>query len=139
MKNIFFCMSFLLLSYFTAYSQQRDSVDYVNHFGVIFPVQNKSTLSNPEFKKLIKDNKLALSSLRKARLVRAAEISADILALIPLLIGASVENDNVFLIGLGGYAAITTLSTLISRPHYNRHIENAIKLYNMGPAPQRSN
>jgi hypothetical protein len=139
MKNIFFCMTFLLLSCCTAFSQQKDSIDFVKHFGVIFPVQNKSTLSNPEFKKLIKGNKLALASLRKARLVRTAELSADILAVIPLVIGLGSENDVIVLGGIGGYAAITTLSTLISRPHYNRHLENAIKLYNMGPAPQRSN
>jgi len=139
MKNIIFCLSFLLLGSLNAISQQRDSIDFVNHFEVIFPVKNKSTLSNPEFKKLIKDNKLALASLRKARLVRTAEITADVLAVIPLVIGLGSENDVIFLGGIGSYAAITTLSTLISRPHYNRHIENAIKLYNMGPAPQRIN
>lgn len=139
MKNTIFCLSFLLLSSLNAISQQRDSIDFVNHFGVIFPVQNKSTLSNPEFKKLIKGNKLAQTSLRKARLVRTAEISADIIAVIPLVIGLGSENDVIFLGGIGTYAALTTLSTVISRQYYNRHIENAIKLYNMGQVPQRSN
>lgn len=139
MKNTIFCLSFLLLSSLNAISQQRDSIDFVNHFGVIFPVQNKSTLYNPEFKKLIKGNKLALTSLRKARLVRTAEISADIIAVIPLVIGLGSENDVIFLGGIGTYAALTTLSTVISRQYYNRHIENAIKLYNMGQVPQRSN
>lgn len=139
MKNIIICISFLLLSSWNAAAQQKDSIDFVNHFGVVFPVQNKASLSNPEFKKLIKDNKLAMASLRKARWVRAAEFTADVLAIIPLVVGLSSENDIGFLAGVGSYAAIITLSTTISRPHYNRHIENAIKLYNMGPAPQRSN
>lgn len=129
----------MLLFSLSSWAQEKDSIDFVNHFGVVFPVQNKASLSNPEFKKIIKGNKYAMASLRKARWVRTAEFTADILAVIPLVVGITAENDTAFLIGVGGYATIIALSTTISRPHYNRHMENAIKFYNMGPAPQSSN
>jgi hypothetical protein len=137
MKNLLNLIAFILLGLATATAQTDNTIDYVNHFGTVFPVSNKNSLSNPEFKRVIAGNKFAMQSLRKARWIRTAEITVDILAIVPLVVGISAENDAVFLGGVGLYAATIGLSYVMFREPYNRHIKNAIEFYNKGlPAGQ---
>jgi hypothetical protein len=130
MKNLFKLFVILLIGLTSANAQTNQKIDYVNHFGTVYPVSNNNSLSNPEFKRMIAGNKFAMQSLRKARWLRTAEIALDMVAIVPLVVGITAENDAVFLGGVGLYAATIGLSYVMFREPYNRHMRNAIDFHN---------
>ena len=138
MKNLLtFILALFLFSASNLTAQTNQKIDYVNHFGTVYPVSNNNSLSNPEFKRMIAGNKFAMQSLRKARWLRTAEIALDLVAVVPLVVGLSAENEAIFYGGVGLYAATVGLSYVFFREPYNRHMRNAIDFHNKAlPAVQ---
>ena len=126
---LFFFLSVLSIQ---GFAQRIDTIDLVNHLGTIYPVKDKVTLSNGEFKQLIGSNKMAGYHLRKARILKGGQIATFTLSSI-VLIAAFISEDDVYFYGLLGASAILTgLSYAIFDEPYNRQMLLAIKKYNEG-------
>jgi hypothetical protein len=129
-------MKKLILFYFFAAiaflgnSQSLDTLDYVNHFGTVFPVKSNESLSNPELKQLVKEYPEAYKEFKKMRTLKHIEVTLFFVSLVPLTYAIVAENSQQFWIGVGVSGLISGLSyTLLTDP-YNRRMKKTIDTYN---------
>lgn len=121
---------FLIILGLQGKSQTVDTLDYIDHYGTIFPVLNKNTLSNVELKILVRDYPEALKDFRKARLIRHTEVAVSILSLVPLVYAIESTTPLQFWIGIGLSGLISGASHVLLKDPYNRRMRRAIKTYN---------
>lgn len=129
MKKITLILLFALAT-ITAKSQTLDTLDYVNHYGVVFPVLEKTSLSNPELKKLVKPYPEAHKEFNRMRMLKHAEIALFVVSMVPLIYAIGAENDQQFWIGLGLSAVISGVSYALINEPYNRRMRKTIEVYN---------
>jgi hypothetical protein len=129
MKNITFILFFALAA-ITTKSQTLDTLDYVNHYGVVFPVLEKASLSNPELKKIVKPYPEAHKEFKRMRMLKHAEIALFVVSMVPLIYAIGAESEQQFWIGLGLSAVISGVSYALINEPYNRRMRKTIEVYN---------
>lgn len=129
MKKIILLYFFVSIA-FLGNSQTADTLDYVNHFGTVFPVKSNASLSNPELKQLVKEYPEAYKEFKKMRTLKHVEVALFFVSLVPLTYAIVAENSQQFWIGVGVSGLISGLSyTLLTDP-YNRRMKKTIDTYN---------
>jgi hypothetical protein len=129
MKKITFILFFALAA-ITTKSQTLDTLDYVNHYGVVFPVLEKASLSNPELKKIVKPYPEAHKEFKRMRMLKHAEIALFVVSMVPLIYAIGAESEQQFWIGLGLSAVISGVSYALINEPYNRRMRKTIEVYN---------
>lgn len=140
MKKQLSILFFLVFIFCNVKAQKPDTLDLVNHLGYIYPVKDKVTLGNGEFKRIIISNKEAVKYLNRARWIKGAQIATEVIAFVPLVIAITYItpstspslNENVFWALVASSAAISGIAYVAYLEPYNRNILKALKTYNAG-------
>jgi len=138
MKKQLSILFFLVFIFCNVKAQKPDTLDLVNHLGYIYPVKDKVTLGNGEFKRIIKSNKEAVKYLNRARWIKGAQIATEVIAFVPLVMAISYtipsnpSNEKAFWTLLVTSAAISGIAYVAYLEPYNRNILKALKTYNAG-------
>ena len=130
MKKQLSILFFLVFIFCNVKAQKPDTLDLVNHLGYIYPVKDKVTLGNGEFKTIIGPNREAQKYLNNARWIKAAYIATDVIAIVPLVYAIASPNENAFWTGIVTSAAIQGIAYVAYLEPYNRNILKALKTYN---------
>ena len=137
MKKQLSILFFLLFVFCNVKAQKPDTLDLVNHLGYIYPVKDKVTLGNGEFKRIIISNKEAVKYLNRARWIKGAQIATEVIAFVPMFIAIiniplPSINENVFWALIVSSAAISGIAYVAYLEPYNRNMLKALKTYNAG-------
>ena len=111
-------------------AQQIDTFDYVNHNGVIFITQNKSTLSFSQIKKQVKVNPTAFEQFKKARRIRNVSFVLEVISSTSSVIAIVSENETLSIACFGSSILITGLDLALSQTPFNKAMMACIQEYN---------
>ncbi len=113
-----------------AQNQPKDTLDFIEHSGIIHLVKDKKTLPLSELKAIVKNNPAAFAHFKKARRIRNLGFAFETISSGFLVWGLITQNDTETLICAGGTLLFTSLNLAFLPDPYNKALLNCLKEYN---------